>query len=62
MKIWAVHFQSESCDDYYECFQCEHEPTDEMLLNWWSSTGRGEEVEYMHVRAVFEVSSGFHIL
>jgi hypothetical protein len=57
MKLWAVHFMSESSDHYYETFRCRVKPTEEMLLKWWASSSYndGEPAAFINIKEVFEV-------
>ena len=60
MKLWAVHFQSESCDHYYESFRCKKKPTDKMLQSWWESSNYGdpwedEGCQNIYVREIWEI-------
>ena len=54
MKVWAVHYKTESCDNYYEVVKCKKKPTTEQLENYFvnyvETWMKGDEEEIQMLR------------
>lgn len=60
MRLWSVHFHSESGDDYYESFCCKKRPTEKQIQKWWDKNHSEnlwiyENCRNIYIREIWEV-------